>query len=198
MKEKRLQLLAASLRQEEEEEEQEAAARRKGKKGGGQAALLSSSSSLALSQVRVKLADVREGPNPGAVLALKLVLPLGQLAEPPSSFIVIDAVRKGTDRRWCPPRRALPPCPLPLAHLFLQQAGECGVISVYHLGLEAARRLDSATATAPTGTGTGTTTATLLVVNPHVKRVHGPDGGGEGAAAASSSYRAVQVRGEMK
>lgn len=35
----------------------------------------------------------REGPNPGKLLALKLVLPLGQLTEPPCSFLVIDAVR---------------------------------------------------------------------------------------------------------
>ena len=35
----------------------------------------------------------REGPNPGALLALKLVLPLGQLEHPPSSFIVLDKVR---------------------------------------------------------------------------------------------------------
>jgi hypothetical protein len=39
----------------------------------------------------------REGLNPGALLALKLVLPLGQLEHPPSSFIVLDKVRAWVD-----------------------------------------------------------------------------------------------------
>lgn len=40
----------------------------------------------------------REGPNPGTLLALKLVLPLGQLEHPPSSFIVLDKARMHVER----------------------------------------------------------------------------------------------------
>lgn len=70
-----------------------------------------------------------------------------------------------------------------------RQAGRCGVLSVYHLGMEAARRLDKADSTSFSSTGATTSATSLLVVNPHVKRVQGPPSTG------TASYRAVQVGG---
>lgn len=115
LKERRLQQLAAALVQEEaaaaaKVEEGRTKGTKKGEEGEGEGGAQPAVARVTVGELRCVfcfagrscLLDTyleimrphtrREGPNPGALLALKLVLPLGQLEHPPSSFIVLDKV----------------------------------------------------------------------------------------------------------